>query len=261
MIAIIIFVIIVLIIIFIYSYIDKTNKNIENFTTDEAIANVSSIYNTNNMKVDNLSTNSIASVDPETNLIELNSLLNCNKGLNINGNTNFNSNNIDLVGNISSSSLTTNEITNKGITNLSGYTTLMGGTNDLNWQTHLPYKDGTNYIRGNTIIEKGSTKIENLIVGGNAELSNAKLNGNIIINDAPIVGVSTLNWYDRNSVASAAEKFKSRITDPITGKLKNAIEFILFDDNNELMVMLPEKSSGKIRLQSVMSSVVYGERF
>lgn len=106
---------------FIKYFISKNNNFEHMASIDEAIQNVASIYNQANMKVSSLQTTGNTNVD---------GVLKVGGDININGNSN-------------TSGLTT---VNKGI-----YT--KGGSAGGGAQTHFPYENGENYIRGVTNVD------------------------------------------------------------------------------------------------------------
>jgi hypothetical protein len=120
----------------------------EHLTTDEAIRNVASVYNTDQMAITNMNV---------TNTVTANKL-NVTGATTTKGLTNTgafaNTGNITNTGTLTS----TGNITTQGTLNSTGIANVgavytKGGTNAANYNTHFPYSDGKNYIRGPTIVD------------------------------------------------------------------------------------------------------------
>ncbi len=132
-------------------------KQLEHFTTDEAVRNVASLYNTANMSITNLG---------------VTDTLTSNK-LNVTGATTTkgitNTGAMQNTGNITN----TGTLTNTGGANVSGVVNAGrlyagGGSGGGSGGTHFPWEgDGVNYIRGTTQVDGNLTVSQNFNVGGN----------------------------------------------------------------------------------------------
>ncbi len=147
-------------------------KQLEYFSTDESIRNVASLYNTANMSITNMG---------------VTDTLTSNK-LNVTGATTTKG--ITNTGDISN----TGNISQTGNANVSGnlYTGRLytGGGKErqnTNWQTHLPFEDGNNYIRGNTNLDGELNVRDNMIVR-----DNLTVNGNLTVGGTIKVGRWTI---------------------------------------------------------------------